>query len=83
MADKRQVSEVQSGKDAEAALGGADNVDKTTYTSPRGADHGGDTQGSARGPTARVSSGGGLGAIAWVVGGLALLAFGLYAAGAF
>ncbi len=80
MAEDGQLSEVQSGKDPEAALGGADNVDKTTYTSPRAAEAA-EGRGSTAGTTARVSSGGGLGTLAWVVAGLTLAAFGLYAAG--
>ena len=80
--DPKQVSEVQSGKNPEAALGGADNIDKTTYTSPTG-DSVPERRGSARGtPTARTKAGG-MGTLGWVVVGLAVLALLVYGAGVF
>jgi hypothetical protein len=79
--DPKRVSEVQSAKNPEAALGGADNVDKTTYTSPSG-DPLPERRGSARGTTAKAKSGG-MGTIGWVVIGLAVLAALVYGAGLF
>jgi hypothetical protein len=79
--DAKRVSEVQSGKNPEAALGGADNVDKTTYTSPSGETMP-ERRGSARGETAKPKSGG-MGTIGWVVIGLAALALLVYGAGLF
>ena len=79
--ERKQVSEVQSGKDPEAAFGGADAVPKTTYTSPQGTSMP-ERRGSARGVTASAPSGG-VGKIGWIVGGLVLLALIAYAAGVF
>lgn len=81
MRDPKRVSEVQSAKNPEAALGGADSVDKTTYTSPTG-DPMPDRRGSTRGTTPKAKSGG-MGTIGWVVIGLAALAALVYGAGLF
>jgi hypothetical protein len=79
--DPKRVSEVQSGKNPEAALGGADSVDKTTYTSPTG-DTLPERRGSTRGTTEPTKTGG-MGTLGWVVVALAALALLVYAAGAF
>ncbi len=73
-ADEEQFS------NSEAALGGADNVEKTTWvegagTSPEGK--------PIAGVTARVSSGGGVNVGAWVVGAIALVVALVYGAGIF
>ena len=76
--------------DSETALGGADSVQKTTY----GVGHGGEpigTQehapvGRKKGDgdvVSRVSPGGGVSPVAWVVGILAVLALAVYSFGAF
>jgi hypothetical protein len=80
--DPKRVSEVQSGKNPEAALGGADSVDKTTFTSPTG-DPMPERRGSARGETPKAKKGRGMGTIGWVVVGLAALALLVYASGVF
>jgi hypothetical protein len=79
--DPKQVSEVQSGKNPEAALGGADDVDKSTYTSPTG-DTLPERRSAVRGTTAHTKSGG-MGMLGWVVVVLAALALLIYAAGVF
>jgi hypothetical protein len=80
--DPKQVSEVQSGKNPEAALGGADSTDKTSYTSPSG-DVVPERRGSARGTTTARTKAGGMGMVGWVVVGLAVLALLVYGAGIF
>ena len=76
--------------DSETALGGADAVQKTTY----GVGHGGEPVGTQEHApvglkkgegdvVARVSTGGGVSPIAWIVGVLALLALLIYAFGIF
>ena len=76
--------------DAEAALGGADTVAKTTYGSPLGAEPDGLRESTpvwqrkGHGTvTARVGAGGGVGPVAWLAVALALVAAVVYAAGVF
>lgn len=76
--------------DSETALGGADSVQKTTYGVGHGAEPVG-TQEYLKGTAkkgddvmvARVSTGGGVSPVAWVVGILGVLALLVYAFGAF
>ncbi len=66
--------------DREVNMGGADAVEKTSYTSPHGAEpnlpHPDDAA-----PNARVTSRGGLGPVAWVLIGLLVLAMIVYGLG--
>lgn len=75
---------------AEAALGGADNVQKTTWgvgtgTEPRGTqEYAPIERKKGEGPVvARTGVGGGMNPVAWIVGLLALVAFLMYAFGIF
>ena len=64
--------------DAEAAYGGADAVEKTTYVTGSGTD----PEAVNRAPvTARVAPGGGVNVLAWVVIALAALVALVYAVG--
>ena len=76
--------------DSETALGGADAVQKTTW----GVGHGGEPTGTQEHApvgrkkgdgdvVSRVSPGGGVSSVAWVVGILAVLALAVYSFGAF
>ena len=67
---------------AEAELGGADNVEKTTYTGNATGTEPGDGPGQNAAVTTRVGSGGSNIAL-WVTGVLALLAMLAYATGFF
>ena len=79
--ERKQVSEVQSGKNPEAALGGADNVSKTTHTSPQNPGVP-ERRGSARGAAPPASTGG-MGKIWWIIGVVVLVVLIAYMAGAF
>jgi hypothetical protein len=70
-------------KDAEAALGGADNVEKTTYVGDaRGAEPTDPRDGHGS-YSATVRPGGGPGLIVWAAAILAIAALVAYLAGAF
>ena len=55
---------------SEAALGGADAVEKTSYVTGKGTDPQATSTGK---PTASVGSGGGLGGLGWAIGALVVL----------
>ena len=55
---------------SEAALGGADAVEKTSYVTGKGTEPSGTNAGK---PAASVGSGGGLGGLGWAIAGLAVL----------
>ena len=67
----------------EAALGGADAVEKTSYAGTAHGAEPGDAPEQNAAVTAQVGSGGGPGVFGWVAGLLALLALAAYAAGMF
>ena len=73
-ADEEQFS------NSEAALGGADSVEKTTWVPGSGTDPEGKP---IAGVTAQVPSGGGVNLGAWAVGAIALVIAIVYAAGIF
>ena len=66
--------------DREVNMGGADAVEKTSYTAPHGAEPNPPRPDDA-GPTARVSSSGGLGAVGWILLALLVLAMIVYGLG--
>ncbi len=55
---------------SEAALGGADAVEKTSYVTGKGTEPSGTNAGR---PAANVGSGGGLGVLGWAIGALVVL----------
>jgi len=65
----------------EAALGGADDVEKTTYVTGSGTEP--EWQRRKGEPAAQVRSGGGPNLLAWIVGVIAALFALVYAAGLF
>ncbi len=65
---------------SEAALGGADNIEKTTWVTGSGTEPEGKP---IAGVTAQVPSGGGVNVGAWAVGAVALVIAVIYAAGIF
>ena len=65
---------------SEAALGGADAVEKTTYVTGKGTSP---EARSADRPIATVGAGRGLGPLGWIVGALVVLAVLAYALGFF
>ena len=67
-------------RDPEAALGGADAVEKTTYVVGKGTDPRATNAGK---PIATVSAGRGFGPIGWIVVVLVVLAVAAYALGIF
>lgn len=68
-------------RNPETALGGADNVEKTTYGAPSGTEPGGQQRKGE--PTAQVGSGKGPNLLAWIVGAVVVLFALVYAAGLF
>lgn len=73
-ADEEQFS------NSEAALGGADSVEKTTYVTGSGTEP---ENRPIAGVTAQVPSGGGVNLGAWAVGAVAVVIALIYAIGAF